>query len=508
MKKQIFNLTLCLVSLVLTSCGETSTSFATTTSYESSSSSSSSSTSSVDPNKTKFESVILSLKERSHTATIHYKVGVYKTDGSLSLEMSYDYIYNYMYGDEVGFSMQGSRTSQDLMYDSTTGEYLNYMYLTNSSGEKEKYVFTPRVTQIPLESYFRDEDTGVALFERLNADNTITTYIASDEDYYTGMYTAINFDLEFVNPWDYITTDDLTYVDDKTYILSPAKGKFVANAYNVGTTTNYIRQTTIHTDDSYNVSSLEFEIDDEVGNNYTRKNEFTISYSNVDNVKVKHKKVATNSNPELEALFNKFKESKNFTYAKKYYTTTEDTSVFADTVTGYYTENDIFFHHDFNGLYDDKMNTSKNDYDYRVTLNSSDNKYYAYEYNSNDGTQFYWGLVTVSNSAYLSYDNFSDIGPNFYDLSPSLFIKNDDDNSYTIVEDFEDEVGTYFDNQFDGVHTDYFDGATSSFKLTLTNDGFNVETSYTASSIEYRVDFTLSNIGTTSLPSYYLETLN
>lgn len=498
MKKQIINIALCMVSLVLTSCGETTASFTSLTP-------SSSSTSSVDPNQSKFESVILSLKEKSHTANIHYMVGVYKTDESLSLEMSYDYIYNYMYGSEVGFSMEGKRTTQDLMYDSETGEFLNYMYLTNSSGEKEKYVFTPRITTIPLESYFKDEDSGVALFETLNADNTITTYIASDVDYYTGLYSAINFDLEFVNPWDYITSDDLTYVDDSTYILSPIKAKFVANSYNVGTTTNYIRQTTIHTDNSYQVTSIEFEIDDEKGTTYTRKNEFTITYDNIDNVNIKHKQVSTNVNSELETLFNKFKESKNFTYSKKYYTTSEDTSVFADTVTGYFTENDIFFHHDFDGLYTDSMNTSKNDYDYRVTLNDSDNIYYAYQYDSNDGTTFYWAPIAISSSAYLSYENFTNIGPHFYDISPALFSKNED-GSYSIVEDFKDTVGAYFDNQFDGVHTDYLDGSTSRFKITLIDDGFVVETGYTASNIEYRVDFTLSNIGTTTLPSYYLET--
>jgi len=112
--------------------------------------------------------------------------------------------------------------------------------------------------------------------------------------------------------------------------------------------------------------------------------------------------------------------------------------------------------------------------------------------------------VYVSQSTQMNFATFGDIGPTFYQMSPQLFVKNDD-GSYSVVDEFESTIATYFDNQFGGVHTDYFDGATSKFKLTLTDEGLNVSTGYTASGIDYSINFELKDIGSTVLPDFYLN---
>ena len=93
-------------------------------------------------------------------------------------------------------------------------------------------------------------------------------------------------------------------------------------------------------------------------------------------------------------------------------------------------------------------------------------------------------------------------------LNSSLFTHEGD--SYVAPDELVSTLGFYFDNGFIGVQSGAFESGTTTLAITLDSegDGFTVETGFEIMGEEYFVRFELSDINSTELPSYFLETWN
>ena len=479
MKKKILSLISLLALTSLASCQPSSP----TSSSELSSSSSAPTSISQD---SQIVQLLSSLKGKSHTVDTSYNVSVIRTDGAVSVSFTTSYTIEYMYGSEQAYSIQGQTRYSDLV----DGQEAN-----------------SRTSIVPYQAYFKDSETGNAIQEELTIQNVVNTSIASIYDETNGIYDPVIFDNEFKNPWDYIRVDDISKDSNGLYHLDPSKGKFIASCYQVGSSINTIEDVVINVSSTNEITGLSFVIDSLEGDGYSRTNTFSVAYTDIGNTSIKHVKAYNNSNPELESLFNKFKQAKSYTYTKEFIPV-DGGSTYYDHVTGYYTQDMVFFHHFDKGHpdsmgreYGDKIYDGGQDYDYKLEK-EDDGIYYAYEYNkANDLSPYAWAKVMISSSTQLTYDTFSSIGPQFYNISPALFNKNSD-GSYSIVDEFSSTIGQYFDNSFIGVNSDVLSTATTKFKLTLTDEGFIVDTGFIYENQNQDLQFELKAIDSTQLPSY------
>lgn len=426
---------------------------------------------------------ISNLKDTSYTVTSSFEIFVKRKDEAVSTKRTDQRTLKYTF-EEKAFATEASSTFSNYLPNKETGE----LEQTNDT----------RTSKIPYTAYFKDEETGNAYVEELTTQNTldIKTSAIYDED--TASYDPIVFDNTFKNPFNYLKDSDFTKDSTGVYHLESKKALFLAECFQ-NTSLKHIEDVTVSLNNS-NFSSFNFTFAIDDTDRYTLTNTYNVAISNIGNTIINHTKTYDNNNPELQALFDKMKQATSYTYTKSFIETDGNESAIIDDTTGFFTQKAVFFHHNIE-KYPNSMYEDGQDYDYKL-VKESDNIYYAYEWNkANDNVPFAWAQCYVSATTPLTYETFKDIGPTFYDLSPALFIKQSD-GSYNIADEFAFTISSYFDNQFIGVHTDMFEGNTTSFNLKLTDEGFELTTSYVMENKPQNVSFSLKNINNTTLPSY------
>lgn len=424
-----------------------------------------------------------SLREKSHYVLVEQDVAIFKPKFPEVCDIYNKYTYNigHFYTEtERSYSIQTSMTFCDL--NKETGEPLPETVRNKSEQER---------------LYFKNMEDGTVYSEEVTFQNEVVTYIQAFYDEDNNMYEPVIFDSEFKNPWDFISYRDVKEKSDGTLTIINQKDDFLAECYNtVGL--NFVSDNTIHLDEQGRIKSIDFVINDLVEENYTRRNTLKITYSGLDTATLVHRTPSTNDNPRLQAALNSIKGAKNYTYSKEFcyaYGATKD------YITGYFTENEIYFrHHTENEI--EHAYTGGDDYDYKVKINEDGETYTGYEYNLK-GDAWDWGVIMVSSSApYILY-SFEESGPTFYNIDASIFTKIDE-NTYEIEPYFLRQSGTYFDYGMLGVQSAAFDGNTNKLVIHLNDDGSiqKIETGFTFMEADYYINYYLSDIGTTEIPSW------
>lgn len=454
---------------------------------------------------TMVKTAVDSLKEKTHTANISQSVTitkdeVYESEDTgedkfqpvvVDIFQEYNNSFTYFYeNNERAFS----RTTSSLFAD-----------LDKSTGQKIES--TIREYQNSEEFYFKNNENGTAYTEEIDVKNNLISYTVATYDENTGLYTPILFDYEFKNPFDFIAYRDVQIKEDgKTLTLINQKADFLADCYQtIGL--NFIDDNTIYLDNNGRISSIEFTISDLVGDTFTRKNTFSINYS-FDSSSINHLEPFKNNNPELQEALDVLDNKKNFTYIKEYLESEETDAngkpvVPSDKITGYFTENEVYFHHLENketGI-DEHPYAVGDLYDYKSVLNEN-GTYTCYEYTP-DGVQFKWGIVKASGSSDYIIDNFEGIGPSFMNLDASIFTKIDD-KTYEIEPLLLPSIGKYFDYGMLGVQSYVFDGNTTKLSITLNDEGEIdvIDAWFVFEMVTYKIKFTIKDIGTTEIPEW------
>lgn len=431
----------------------------------------------------KVKTAIDSLRNHSHYVHVEQDVAIYKPSQPEVCDIYNLYIYDigHFYSEtERSYSIKMEREFCDL--DKETGEKLEN---------------TIRHSDVPEMLYFKDMEDGTAYIEEVTYQNELksTTVAFYDED--SGIYQPVIFDSEFKNPWDYISYRDVAIKEDGNLTLINEKDDFLAECYEtVGL--NFVSDNTILLDDQGRITGVEFQIDDLVEENYTRTNSLSVVYSGLDTAVLKHRAPSTNNNPELQAAFDSIKNVKNYTYSKEF---TYSYGATKDYITGYFTEEEIYFrHHTEAGI--EHPYTTGDDYDYKVKINNDGVTYTGYEYNLK-GDTWKWGVIMVSGTSPYILENFEESGPKFYEIDASIF-KKIDERTYQIEDYFLLDSGSFFDYGMLGVQSAAFEGNTSKMIITLGEDGSleKVETGFKFMGVDYYINYYLSNIGTTEIPEW------
>jgi len=436
---------------------------------------------------TVIEKAIENFRNNTYVVDTSYKTEILRkeieeTYQPLSIRLTENYNYAFDFTSNRGVTINGNAVHEDMLYKD--GEY----QVTENG---------TRVTTLTEETYFKDSETGELVKESLGIDNTIERKIMADYNQNNATYTPLYFDDQFRNPFDYLSSSDFTLNSDGTYSLDGSKAVFVAKCFQRSSLT-YVESVKVSLDSNNNFSKFTYLIEKVDASNYSQSSSYECVFSKLGEETVKHVTTYSNQNSELDSLFAKVKSANSYTYLKEF-TLDEKGEGYKDDITAYYTQDVVFFHHD-SANYPDSVYTGGNDYDYKVEK-GEDDIYYAYEYNkANDSTPYAWAPCYVSGTTLLTYNTFKDIGPTFYNINTALFYKNDD-GSYGIVDEVLSTIGIYFDNQFIGVHSDVLDGATSSFSLTINDDGgFTVALTYFSEQKYQNLKFTISDIDNTTLP--------
>jgi len=449
------------------------------------------------------QTVINSLKGTSHSAHVEYNIFVNQVDPDASdifTKNISERTFYYSSTGERGYKINSKLYYGDLQkgtLDCKTREDGSEVISVYDNGEH---------------LYFRDEESGVVIEEKLDIKNRVTTYIQSDYDYTYGTYIPVIFDTEFRNPFDYIQPRDLTKVNDTTYTLSLDKASFALECYGaVSGVAMAVTGCTLTTDENKQITNMNFTMGVEGGEGftYTRHSSFDLNFydfgekSNLD-----HVVACTNDNPKLAEAFKCLNNVSSYKYSKDYY---NDNGSISDHIVGYITQDAAFYHHD-DDADDTEVYSRGDDYDYIAVKNSVNNKYYGYEYTYNEPTDSYEPkLIMLSVSAAYSIDSFSGLGPKFSQLSPAIFsLKEGTDNVYIIENNtLRKSIASYFDFQFLGVNSQVLETRTDNFELTLKDDGSMViDTGYAYSEYGYiakkRIVYKLnvSSFNNTAIPSY------
>lgn len=437
--------------------------------------------SSNDDTPSRLDTILYSLKEANHDASIYETVTVlhpYEANNvDITNEITLDYTFRYE-GEKRSHSRKQFISSYDI--NKETGEPIDV---------------TKRVTSIPYTSYYKNVETGIAEVRRINYQNEleVSTVVSQSED---GSYVPIIYDNVFINPFDFITTRDLTILENGDISLSKSKANFLVESYNtIGV--NMVDTAIIHVNENDQIESIDFTIPDLVGANYIRKNTLRIEYSNHDSV-YEELKPFENNNPELAEALLKYEDVTNFTYTKDYVSSTNQV---LSRITGFFTEETIFFHH--GEATDTEPYKKGDDYDYKAEL-EDDGLYYIYQYNFVSIDYYQWSKVVLTGTAYYTFSNFRDMGPRYFDISPSVF-KKTGEKTYEIESLLLPSAGQYFDYGVWGVHTSLLDSTTTKLVITL-NDDNEIELIQTAFLFENKINhinFHYSNINSTTIPSWY-----
>lgn len=432
-------------------------------------------------NSQKIQTAIESLKGKSHNVEILQDVAIYKPkDPSVcDIYSEYKFSLGYYYkGEERSYS-----TKTEMMYcdlDKQTGEPIEN---------------TIRHSSTDTNLYFKDED-GTAYAENISFQNEVTKHTQAFYDEDAGYYQPVVFDTEFKNPWDFITTRDIGVKEDGNLTLINEKADFLAECYGtVGL--NFITDNTLELDDKGRIIGIDIVIDDLVTDNYTRTNTFTLDYTGHDTAVLQHRTPYTHENPKLQAALDSIKGVKNYTYAKEY---TYSYGATQDLITGYFTEEEIYWrHHTEEG--NEHPYTKGDDYDYKSIL-MEDGTYYGHEYILR-GNTWDWGVIYVSGTSPYIIDTFEGNGPRFYEINASIF-RQIDEFTYEIEPYFVRKSGAYFDYGFLGVNSAAMETNTNKCIIHLAEDYSleKVESGFSFQGVEYPVNYYLSDIGTTEIPSW------
>lgn len=110
----------------------------------------------------------------------------------------------------------------------------------------------------------------------------------------------------------------------------------------------------------------------------------------------------------------------------------------------------------------------------------------------------------LSETQQLVKETFTDNGPSFNQLSPAFF-KKTGDLTYEAEDGVVSWIGQYFDNGFDGVHSDVLATNTLSVEITLTADKSAIEKVVVGVAMDLgdtTITFTLSDIDNTEIPGF------
>lgn len=440
----------------------------------------------------KVKTAINSLRDKSHKVEVESSVEVLKPNDDFAVDIRNEYhnFYGYYYNDgEKAYSRQTNYSFTDL--DKETGEEIH--------GRRRSYNNVE-------EKYFKNNEDGTMYIEQLSIDNKYSRLTMANYNEETGLYTPVIYDSEFKNPFEYISYRDVKVNKDGTLTLLNEKADFLGECYNV-VGLNFITDNKIKLNDKGEIDSISFIINDERGETYIRKNELSVKYHRGDDIKLTHLTPCTNNNPELQAALDVLDGKKNFTYIKHMKAEYEhhvsgEKIVVDDRVKGYFTEDEVYFHHELSDN-DQTPYVRGDNYDYKAIKND-DGTFTGYEYVYSYAVGGYdWNAVALSSSALYVLNDFSEIGPQLMNLDAVIF-KKIDDKTYQIEDYFLPSIGVYFDNGFLGVNSGAFDGNTKKLVIKLDDNGQIevIESMFKYEMVEYYVNFYIQDIDKTVIPSW------
>lgn len=478
MKNKIASLLFLLPALFLTSCGENS----------SSSDSSSSSSQSSEKTPEEIAKALSSLRKNSHQVEISSIVKVTHPDNNqaIDIQVATDETIKHSYADgERGYQVSGKRVNSDL--EKETGEPIEATATTHPIAEQ---------------TIFENPEDGLAYSEILNVDNTVSRSLPSIQNSETGIYDPIVFASEFKNPWDYIEEKDLSYEKDGNIHLDLDKAEFLKECYGLSSV-NKADDCVVNLDSNGNIATLRFAIEDLVASNFVRQSTLDVSYSRHGEKVVEHVTPLTNQNPELETALSALKTAKNFTYEKTIENLSDGTKMLT---TGYYDkENGLAFFHQGE---EDKPYTAGDNYDYVASYQKDGDyagKWLGYEYVFS--SSWNWSTIMVSSTAPYVIDSWDELIPQFDSVSAAVFTNTD--GVYTADKRLDASIASYFDNPFLGANSEALLTDGTGLSLTLKDGKIDtVSTGFDFMGTDYKVTFTLKDIDSTTLPSYFLETWN
>lgn len=496
MKRKYTSLLLALPALLLASCAGTSSTSAPSTSTSSSTTSSGADSTTIpdiDDGEApeEFVTAIKSLRKNSHQVHINSLVQVLHPDPyAVDLQIVTDQTIVQSYKTledgtiERGYHVEGSKTNSDLNKDEG--------HTVNES--------TTTVYPIADQTIFEDPATGVAYDETLTIDNTVVKSMPANQDE-TGVYDPLIFADQFKNPWDYIDASDLSYGTDGNIHLDITKAAFLMEAYELNSV-NKPSDCIVNLNSNNQIASVTFAIDDIGSETYTRHSTLSLTYSGFGTATVEHLAPLTNENPELETAFANLTSADSFTYTKVIKNLTNNT---VEKTTAYYVKdaNLVYFHQGD----EDRMYTNGNNYDYVASYQESGT--YAGQwmgYNYVQGTTGWdWGIVYVTGTYPYLVESWDALIPQVKKVSTALFHK-DEDGAYVCDDRLDGSIGSYFDNGFLAVNSEALETSGTGLKLTLKDGNIDtIETGFTVSNQESEVTFTLSDINSTTLPDFFLE---
>ena len=445
-----------------------------------------SSSSTVVEELTKEEIVLNELKKNSYEVTLTEDLKILRPNDKYAVDIMQHY------KKEFGFYYQESTGN----IAGSTKMYGYYADLDKKTGEPNPY--TIREATTPLQVLYRDAETGYALLKSVSLENEVVTQIAATQNGETGEVIPLIYDDNFKNPFDFITLRDLTYVEETNVVeIKLDKVPFILDAYGAVGINEIIEGAHIVLDDNSLPTEIVVNIPDEVETTYTRTNKVEIKFTNLD---AEYFEVTpyTNNNPALAEALLKNKDSKNFTYNKNY-VDSEGKSI--GHITGFFTEDLIYFHHG----YADDGDVYKNgdNYDYLAKRNEADGAYYVYDCTTVDGVEFNWGIIMASETMPLTYATFYECGPTYHHISDAVF-KDIGNNQYEIEENLVKTAGQYFDYGVWGVDSAAAESSTTKLIITLNsaNEIELVEMQFVSGGNTFNVEYYYENIGTTSIPTW------
>lgn len=496
MKKSVKALPIILAASLLAACGSTEDISSSTSSSSSSVSSESSSESVSIPTYEEgielAKKAVASLAHNSHKVHVDFESWIERgSPDELGIYSGrvYDLAYSYFADGGIGYSESSVLTHCDIRLNEETKE--------QELLEDTRYSLTN-----PTANYFRGDD-GTITRESLNERNTVDIVTMADFDDTTGVYTPYAWEDMYKNPWDYIRPSDITLDEEGNLVLANDKANFLVDCY-YGTATNWVGKCIVNMNEAGDaVASLSFEIPNQSTDRYVRRCTAEVTYSAIGVESVKHLAPLTNSNPELAAALEKTKTMDNFTY-KKAFVESPFLEAYGNEpyhYTCYYTPQAAFY--DYN---DEDLSAANDtvavsvDTHYYANL-ESDGLYHVYCFGLSGG-EWSWSPVALSSSTLYTIPSFADLAPRWYQVSPALFTKTGE-REYTADPSVTPILGTYFDNQMAGCYSEALTTNTTEVVITLDEAGniSTVETGFTVQGLEQKLVFTISDIGTTSIPA-------
>lgn len=429
--------------------------------------------------------VLSFLKKNSYKVNLEHTCQVLKPgkyDVSTYIHCDYDLGYFYK-----GSDMAHSRTIQRESADMTLVD--------------NKHVIDERTIKHinnPEETYYRDNKTGHAIYKSLNVQNELITQTQAIFDEEENSYVPILFDSEYANPFDSVTERDLVYDETTNTIeISSEKAYLILENYSaVGL--NPVRSATLKLSDTYLPLSISFDIpdlEDNSGSPFTRTNESKVTFLELDS-EYRDVKPFTHNNKKLASALTKYKNTNNFTYYKDYmYKGNVD-----HRISGFYTEDMIYYHH--GEFSDGEIYKAGDNYDYVVTRDEITNPFYLYSYQTTDAIEWYW-VQEYTGETPISYQTLKDCGPDYFNVSPAVF-KDIGNNQYECESLVIKSMGSYFDYKCQGTTSGDLERNTQKCIVTLNNNDEieYVDISFSVGADTFEIRYSYDNIGTTTIPSW------